>query len=107
MGEVYYSMKITVSNKQYITQNIETENVTIRLKPSTAMESESECNHVEATVRLPSTKRTENSAFSTQSSLSHKSDQEIAELRRLRKKRLPLVSHQEVMGKKAREEMHV
>ena len=105
--EVYYSMKITVSNKQYITQNIETENVTIRLKPSTAMESESECNHVEATVRLPSTNRTENVVFSTQSSLSDKSDQEIAELRRLRKKRLPLVSHQEVMGKKAREEMDV
>ena len=30
--DVFYSVKITVSNKQYITQNIETENFTIKLK---------------------------------------------------------------------------
>ena len=44
--EVYYSMRITVSNKQYITQNIETENVTIKLKPSLSQDTKTTCSHV-------------------------------------------------------------
>merc|ERR1711874_184556 len=96
--EGYYSMRITVSNKQYITQNIETENVTIRLKPSQA--GEEDCSHVEATVRLPP-----HSDHSAKAIQDLQSDQEIADLRRMRKKRVTTVSQQEVAGKKSRDAM--
>eukprot|EP00092_Neocalanus_flemingeri_P012343 GFUD01013307.1.p2 GENE.GFUD01013307.1~~GFUD01013307.1.p2 ORF type:complete len:448 (+),score=92.88 GFUD01013307.1:2272-3615(+) len=104
--EVYYSMRITVTNKQYITQNIETENVTIKLKPS--LTADSECNHVEATVRLPPPVQTDNSVSRSQGlnmQFTDRSDEEIAELRRLRKKRVAVVHPQEVVGKKPREAM--
>ena len=104
--EVYYSMRITVTNKQYITQNIETENVTIKLKPS--LTADSECNHVEATVRLPPPVQTDNSKGRSQGMdlrFTDRSDEEIAELRRLRKKRVAVVHPQESIGKKPRDEM--
>ena len=50
--EVFYDVKVTVTNKQFITQNIETENVTIRLNTST-LPPVIECSDVHATVKLP------------------------------------------------------
>ena len=99
-------MRITVTNKQYITQNIETENVTIKLKPS--LTADYECNHVEATVRLPPPVQTDNSKGRSQGMdlrFTERSDEEIAELRRLRKKRVAVVDPQESIGKKPRDEM--
>jgi len=108
--EVYYSMRITVSNKQYITQNIETENVTIKLKPSRSGEEEPECNHVEATVRLPPPVQTDDSMMTSKTQglnfqFSERTDEEISELRRLRKKRVTGVPQQEWVGKKSRDAM--
>jgi len=107
--EVYYSMKITVSNKQYITQNIETENVTIKLKPSLSEEERSDCSHVEATVRLPPPVKTDGSSAASMedghSQGIERNDQQIAELRRMRKKRYTAVPQQEVVGKKSRDAM--
>ena len=53
--EVYYSVSVSVTNKQFITQNIETENVTIRLNtgPGGGQPQVIECSDVEATVSLP------------------------------------------------------
>lgn len=101
--EVYYSMKITVTNKQYITQNIETENVTIRLKPNISGHVES--NHVEATVRLPAPVPCNSISRPVDLTFTERSDEEIAELRRLRKKRVAVVHPQEGVGKKPRDAM--
>ena len=103
--EVFYSMRITVTNKQYITQNIETENVTIKLKPSLTENTETECNHVEATVRLPPPPQTYDSVMTSRPQFSERSDEEIAELRRMRKKRVAVVPQQEGTGKKSRDAM--
>lgn len=53
--EVFYSVSVSVTNKQFITQNIETENVTIRLNtgPGRAQPRVIECSEVAATVSLP------------------------------------------------------
>ena len=94
--EVFYSVKITVSNNQYITQNIETENVTIRLKSNnnnTVSHSEPQviqCNNVEATVRLPCPVNNNNNSDNStpeHCDMSDDNDVSISQLRRLRKKR--------------------
>ena len=51
--EVFYSVNVTVTNNQYITQNMETEHVTIRLSRNNDVKPVVECSNVEATVRLP------------------------------------------------------
>merc|ERR1712168_853785 len=93
--DVFYSVKITVRNKQYITQNIETENVTIKLKNNNNYhennDSEQEiprviqCNNVEATVRLPCPSQN----TGNQNCIQEMQDEDfsISQIRRLRKKR--------------------
>ena len=64
--EVFYDVRVTVTNKQFITQNIETENVTIRLAPS-VLPPVIECSDVEATVKLPRQRNKRTAVTSTES----------------------------------------
>lgn len=75
--EVFYSVSVSVTNKQFITQNIETENVTIRLNtgPGRAQPRVIECSDVEATVSLPCPRPSQGEEVT------------IGQLRRQRKKR--------------------
>ena len=74
--EVSYSVSVSVTNKQFITQNIETENVTIRLN-TRHQPQVIECSDVEATVSLPCPGFTQGAT----------EDLSIAQLRRQRNKR--------------------
>lgn len=47
-GEVVYSMRVTVTNRQFVTQEVESSSVTLRLRPGGGVEEV-----VEATVRVP------------------------------------------------------
>ena len=58
-SSVFYNVKVTVTNKQFITQNIETENVTIKLSPP-VLPPVIECSDVEATVKLPRQRKKRN-----------------------------------------------
>ena len=73
-GEVFYSVRVTLTNKQFITQNIETESVTVRL-PVSGSDSATCCSSAttSATLVLPAPH--------------HRPDQQISQIRRLRNKR--------------------
>ena len=58
-SSVFYNVRVTVTNKQFITQNIETENVTIKLSPPT-LPPVIECSDVQATVKLPRLRKKRN-----------------------------------------------
>lgn len=58
-SSVFYNVRVTVTNKQFITQNIETENVTIKLSPP-ALPPVIECSDVQATVKLPRLRKKRN-----------------------------------------------
>ena len=60
-SSVFYNVRVTVTNKQFITQNIETENVTIKLSPP-SLPPVIECSDVQATVKLPRLRKKRNAA---------------------------------------------
>merc|ERR1719431_1467179 len=85
--EVFYSMRVTVTNQQYITQEIETESVTIRLPlksgPQTNQKSETNCVAPETNYAAPETRN-----VSATLCIPARSEQEsVTELRMSRKKR--------------------
>ena len=49
-GEVVYSMRVTVTSRQFVTQEVESESVTLRLRPEGGVR---EVATVEATLKLP------------------------------------------------------
>lgn len=62
-SSVFYDVRVTVTNKQFITQNIETENVTIKLNPP-SLPPVIECTDVQATVKLPRLRKKRNAIAS-------------------------------------------
>ena len=58
-SSVFYNVRVTVTNKQFITQNIETENVTIKLN-TPSLPPVIECTDVQATVKLPRLRKKRN-----------------------------------------------
>ena len=49
-GDVVYSMRVTVTSRQFVTQEVESESVTLRLRPEGGVR---EVASVEATLKLP------------------------------------------------------
>ena len=49
-GNVVYSMRVTVTSRQFVTQEVESESVTLRLRPEGGVR---EVATVEATLKLP------------------------------------------------------
>ena len=49
-GQVVYSMRVTVTSRQFVTQEVASSSVTLRLRPEGGVE---EVEEVEATVTLP------------------------------------------------------
>ena len=107
--DVFYSVNVTVTNKQYITQHIETENVTIKLKSNNKVKTQPQviqCSDVEATVRLPIAPRPDiHIEHDVAIEDYDEKEKSLTELRNRRKKRTAVSWFDEHIEKRCKDEL--